>query len=71
LNPQHSTVRPDQLLGFQLKKNMQWKGDNLEGTEIGPRSRTNVVLDEKSSNLMLVFHWGSTAYIGAGDMENG
>ena len=30
-------------------------GDNLEGTEIGPRSRTKVVLDEKSSNLMSLF----------------
>jgi hypothetical protein len=34
---------------------MQWKGENLEGTEIGPRRRTKVVLDEKSSNLMIYF----------------
>jgi hypothetical protein len=34
---------------------MQWKGDNLEGTKIGPRSRTKVVLDEKSSKLILYF----------------
>jgi hypothetical protein len=32
---------------------MEWKGDNLERTKIGPRSRTKVVLDEKSLNLIL------------------
>jgi hypothetical protein len=51
------------VLGFQLKKKMQWKGDNLEGTEIGPRSRTKVVLDERSSNLMFHFNHRGADYM--------
>jgi hypothetical protein len=33
----------------------QGKRCNGRGTKIGPRSRTKVVLDEKSSNLILYF----------------